>query len=159
MSIKYSVWLCVLLMGASQLAYAEGDKLNVELTGYLPGLGMEYQWNEDNTIGINYSAPFQTVNVNITNYQEGALNGGFYMNAFLGYGEDNGDKTGIDLGRYLYTGGVAGYQWMLKSGINFNVDAGLMFVVFLDALAAGETRILPVPAFAASVGYAFSLGN
>jgi hypothetical protein len=138
-------------------AYAEEKRMNLEFTGYLPGLGIEYQWDEQSTIGINYSAPFQSVNVNITNYNDGVLNGGYYNNIFLGYGEDKDGATGfLNLDRYLYVGAVLGYQWMLKSGINFNADAGLMFAVFDDV---GQTRVLPIPAFALSVGYAFSIGE
>jgi hypothetical protein len=145
------------LFSFSFAAYAEEKKMNLELTGYLPGLGMEYQWDEQSTIGINYSAPFQSVNIHTTYYLDGTLNGGVFGNVFLGYFKDKGDKTGVlSAGRYVYAGLVGGYQWMLESGINFNVDAGLMLAAYLDAEAV---RVLPLPAFAASVGYAFSLGE
>lgn len=60
----------------------------------------------------------------------------------------------LNLDSYIYVGGVFGYQWLLDNGINFNADAGLMLMVFDDA---GETKVLPIPAFALSVGYAFNL--
>ena len=145
------------LLGFAYAANAEEKKMNVELTAYIPGFGLEYQWDDNRTLGLNYSVPFQSVNVNVTHYSNGVLKGGYYNNIFLGYGEDKAGATSfLNLDRYIYAGAVVGYQWMLKSGINFNADAGLMLMAFDDV---GETRVLPIPAFAVSVGYVFSLGE
>ncbi|HID36376.1 MAG TPA: hypothetical protein EYP39_03205 [Ghiorsea sp.] len=147
--------LLLSMFAFSWQTYAEETKMNVELTAYIPGLGIEYQIDEKRTLGLNYSAPFASVNVNMTSYNDGVLNGGYFNNVFLGYGQDKDGATGfLNLDHYIYAGAVFGYQWLLDSGINFNADAGLMLMVF-DA--AGEMNILPIPAFAASVGYAFSI--
>jgi len=145
--------LFVLLVFAAT-ANAEEAKMNVELTAYIPGFGVEYQLDETRTLGLNYSA-LKSANVNMTSYNDGAFKGGYFNNVFLGYGDDGSSGSGIlALGKFMYAGGVVGYQWMFHNGVNINADVGLMIVKSLD-----NDGLFPVPAFAISIGYAFSLAD
>ena len=153
------IMLLVCLGVFSSPAFAEDTKMNMELTAYIPGFGVEYQLDDTRTLGLNYSA-FKSVNVNMTSYNDGVFNGGYFNNVFLGYGDDGSNSVGLfTLGKYMYAGAVFGYQWDLDNGVNINADAGLMLVAFNLFDSNNQTEFLPLPAFALSVGYAFSLGD
>ena len=144
----------VLVLCCSTPVHAEEKSVNLELTAYLPGFGVEYQWDESKTLGINYTAA-QNFNVHLTHYNDGVFEGGFYQNGFIGY--DDGRKNGlISEGAFVYVGAVSGYQWMWDNGVNVNLDGGLMLLLFPSNK---DAYVLPLPAFAISVGYAFSLGE
>ncbi len=145
------------LLVFSATANAEEAKMNVELTAYFPGFGVEYQLDETRTLGLNYSA-LKSANVNMTSYNDGVLKGGYFNNIFFGYGDDGTGGAGVlALGKYLYGGAVFGHQWMFDNGVNINADAGLMLVVFNMFDRGNEVQVLPFPAMAISVGYVFSM--
>ena len=148
--MRQTIILVISLLVCSGQISAGEPKINIELTAYLPGIGIEYQWDESKTVGLNYAAVLENINISLTSYDKAALSGGYYTNIFLGY--DNNNNIGLGTGDFVYLGGVFGRQWLWDNGININADAGLLGIYFPTS---GE--MLPSPAFAISLGYIFSL--